>query len=162
MSKKPRRRYTVAERALALEILARHDGVVTLDVIRDVREVLGAPDLPKMTIYRWSHNDVTDLKKNEPEVKEKASRALDELFESVARKYTEHALQDGVVGKANAAQLMTAAGIAVDKMRLLRGMPTEIVHSVVEFVEVARRKNLDPLEIMRRAINKMESIGGPG
>ena len=52
---------------------------------------------------------------------------LADLFERAARNYVHQALKPDVIEKASAGSAMTAAAIAVDKMRLLRDLPTEIV-----------------------------------
>ena len=52
---------------------------------------------------------------------------LADLFEQAAKKYVSHAIKDDVVSKSSGAGAMTAAAIAVDKMRLLRDLPTEII-----------------------------------
>src|SRR5262249_22544657 len=44
--------------------------------------------------------------------------------EQAAHKALDHALKDAVIAKSNLPQAMTAAGIAIDKMRLLRELPT--------------------------------------
>lgn len=63
---------------------------------------------------------------------------LAELFEQAAAKYVSHALQDETVKKASGKDAMTAAGIAVDKMRLLRDLPTEIVGVLPVVMEAYR------------------------
>lgn len=145
--------YSEAQRAMAVEILNRHDGKLSRVATDEIRAILDAPDLPKSTIWRWLQKEANGKKNASPEAKAAAAEALDAIFEKVARTYATHALEKDVIKDANATQSMIAAGTAVDKMRLLRGLPTEIVQIMPELLETIRRKGYDPL----KAINAMHT-----
>ncbi|SRR5712691_223562 len=128
--------YGEAQIATALEVVKRAGGL-TVDAVRDIRAALHNPKLPKSTIWRWLQNDATEQKRATPEAKQAASKALDEMFEQVARNYLDHATKPDVIAEVDGKAAVTAAAIAVDKMRLLRDLPTEIIQSVGELTELA-------------------------
>ena len=119
--------YTEHQRALALEILARHDGQVTSVALDDIRKLLESPDLPRATVWRWLQRDATDKKNVTPEAKAKAAETLDDMFEATARQYLKHAQKENVVNRMDGKSAVIAAATSVDKMRLLRDLPTEII-----------------------------------
>lgn len=54
--------YTEAQRALALKIVARHGGEITAVALDEIRHVIGKPNLPKVTVWRWLQKDATQPK----------------------------------------------------------------------------------------------------
>jgi hypothetical protein len=138
--------YSEHQKALALEILARHDGQVTSVALSDIRELLESPDLPKTTVWRWLQRDATDKKNVTPEAKAKAAETLDNMFEATARQYLSHAQKETVVNRMDGKGAVIAAATAVDKMRLLRDLPTEIIGATAELTELAiffRENNIE-------------------
>lgn len=127
--------YSEAQRALALEIVARNGGEITAVALDEIRAATGVANLPKSTVWRWLQRDATDKKAATPEARAQAARALDVMLEEAARKFVEHATQEHVLGDASAREAMTAAGIAIDKMRLLRGLPTEIIQILPDVID---------------------------
>lgn len=117
-----RRVYTDAFKASVLAMLAMNEGNVKRTV-RDVAELYGE-DVPVSTVRAWSKGrgtkSVSDgsvsLKKGEIEMG--FSRALGMIFE--------HGLDERKIKATSFKDLMTAAGIAVDKILVLRGEATEI------------------------------------
>jgi hypothetical protein len=149
------REYGEAQRQMAIEIADRYGGDITPRVLEDIRAALGAPNLPRQTVTRWKRNFRPSLVPNlieklvghtpsafptgTPDVPDpltpanitaKTHEALDDMFESAARLYLNHARQEAVVKATDGTKAMTAAAIAVDKMRLLRGLPTVIVEAL--------------------------------
>ena len=68
--------YTEAQRAMAIEILNRHGGELNKRAIAEIRKILGQPDLPKVTIWRWLQRDVTAQKNATPEAKAAAAEKV--------------------------------------------------------------------------------------
>jgi len=124
--------YGEKDKAIALEIVRRYGGV-TKEAMAEIRRALQTPTLNKTTVYRWAQAAqlqpavATELQPIKKEAAAAAGQALDDYFEQVARKMLARALQDDVIGDMKGRELVTAAAIAVDKMRLLRDMPTEII-----------------------------------
>lgn len=133
--------YTEAQKAMAIEIVRRNNGVLDVATLSAIRDALQTPKLPKMTIYRWleacdresqpgaSPKKATTRKPPSvrAETQSQAAVTLDVILERAARRFIKHAMKQEVVADASAREAMTAAGIAIDKMRLLRGLPTEIL-----------------------------------
>jgi hypothetical protein len=116
--------YSDKQRAQACKLVEANGGVIDKETLSAVRALLNAPSLPFMTVQRWlNHKNVNVVK--EPDRYD--TEPLDVLFEGVARTYIRHAETDDAKLRTSGAQAMTAAAIAVDKMRLLQGLPTEIV-----------------------------------
>lgn len=145
--------YSQEQKEIAVGIVARFGGM-TNEALTMIRNALDAPGLSKSTVHGWvMQSDVklgampkhpTPAKPNrtEPEPRksrteptepkkivpsEQTERTLDEMFESVARTYLNHAEKKGVVDDTKGKDAVMAAAIAVDKMRLMRGLPTAIV-----------------------------------
>lgn len=150
--------YTEAQRAMAIEILNRHGGELNKRAIAEIRKILGQPDLPKVTIWRWLQRDVTAQKNATPEAKAAAAKALDVIFEETARKYLEHANKPEVVADASASQAMTAAAIAVDKMRLLRNLPTAIVHILPALLDEIDRHGMKASEVFGAMLEQFRQV----
>lgn len=77
--------------------------------------------IPARTLRRWfnrQHNPPPD------DVVQESKRELIDILEDVARKYLTHALSEDVIDEATGNAAVTAAAIAIDKMRLLQGQST--------------------------------------
>ena len=127
--------YSDAERAIAVALAQHSGGKLTVDVLTEIRAAIGRPEISSRTIRNWLaspseiplENNFTDKKTIAQKLDSLASEALDAFFERTARAYLEHANQAEVIAETKGPQAVTAAAIAVDKMRLLRDLPTEIV-----------------------------------
>lgn len=105
-------KYTDAQRAEALAALQANGG--------NLSATSRATGIPIRTIARWRDNPDPRL----GEVANEKKQGLEESLERIA-----HALVDAIPGKINEAPLnhvSVALGIAVDKLRLLRGEATNI------------------------------------
>ncbi len=60
-------------------------------------------------------------------------------------------------GDATYSQLATAYGILFDKIRLLDGLPTEILGMLPELMNAIGRRHMDATEIVRNLINELDS-----
>ena len=105
----------------------------------------------KRTLMRWFHgeNGAPDDKLVRASKKE-----LADVFEDVAYKYLNRAGEQDAVDETKGKDAVMTAAIAVDKMRLLRGLPTEIVVLVPGFIEAIKKLGQDPEQVMRRAIER--------
>lgn len=140
--------YTDEFRASAVAMLAAEGYPAVKGSLQRVADLLG---IHARTLSRWFNGE------NNPPPDMLVSEKRDELsdmFERVAYQYLDHATKPEVVASASARDAMTAAGIAVDKMRLLRGMPTAIVSLMPGFVEAIKAMGQDPEEVMKRAITR--------
>lgn len=110
------RKYTDTEKATALAFVQACGG----NVAKAAKETgINRATLQKWVAGKMLHEVAVDL------VAEKKEE-LSDIFEGVARKYLTHALRPEVIESAGAKEAVTAAAIAVDKMRLLREQPTSI------------------------------------
>jgi transposase len=109
-----RRRYTDEDRANALAALAANGGSIALTA----RQL----NIPPQTLRQWArgarHPEATQMS-------DEKKLPLADAFEALSRQ-----LLDGItpekIKRTGVKDLATSAGIAVDKMQLLRGEPTEI------------------------------------
>lgn len=158
--------YSETEKALAVEIVRRNSGVLDSLTLASIRSAIG-PRLTAPTIRGWLKAAGGDTKvenlpspprENLPEKKgppssdpvlvQKVNQVLDQKLEQAAHRFIDHATRPETVAEMSGQQAMTSAGIAIDKMRLLRGLPTEIVAVVPDLIEVIRRKGYDPLQAL--------------
>lgn len=134
--------YTAEQKALALALVARHGGM-TSEALADIEAALGKR-VSTSTLHSWIPKPESKSETKEPkseserekktpgalvtaEVQAQAEEALDMMFEAVARRYLTHATDDSVIANVKGKDAVIAAATAVDKMRLLRNLPTEIV-----------------------------------
>lgn len=149
-----RREYTNEERAACLAALHANGG----NVAKTAREC----GVPRMTLQHWAGltNGDEDASSSEKEpavpssspprpcglteLVEIAKATLAEKFDAMAHKFL--GVADGKADDLNAKDAMVAAGIAVDKMRLLRNEPTAITRHQQD-AEALRK--LPPEELIR-------------
>jgi hypothetical protein len=134
--------YSDAQKAIAVEIARRNDGVLSAFILADIREKISAPNLSAPIVRRWI-SDSAKLKLSREKTKlvaveVVAAQALDQMYEDIARKYLKHAAQEHVLNKLNGKDAVTAAAIATDKMRLLRDLPTVIIDAAPQLTALGR------------------------
>lgn len=163
--------YTKDQRALAVAIVGRHGGM-TREALIEVAVALGVDTISTATLHRWLPKSETE-KKKETETEKKESvfsfplgyeqgvdRALDDVFEEVARRYLAHAVKGDVVKDTKGKEAVIAAATAVDKMRLLRGLPTEIVEilpSIQQLHALLTARGSDPAAVFNAMIAKLDA-----
>lgn len=128
-------KYSDEYRASAIAMLTAEGYPVDATAIKRVYGQLEGDRPNVRTLRYWFQNQ----HKPAPEklIQEK-KEGLADLFEKVAEQYVRHAMKEDVVAKSTGAGAMTAAAIAVDKMRLLRDLPTEIVGVLPVVMEAYR------------------------
>jgi hypothetical protein len=111
-----RRKYTDRDKAAALAALDANAG----NFLRTARDL----NIPRATLMQWAAGTVSE---DVPELRQGKRRELADMFEDLARRSVETAL--GLQGheKTTLAMAASAAGIATDKMQLLRQLPTQII-----------------------------------
>ena len=108
------RQYSPSERANALAV---YDSIGSLE---KASEALG---IPMSTLAGWAQNGSL---MSEARIQKRADLAV--KFENAAHLFLDNAVKK--VKKAQFQHLMTGAGIAIDKMQLLRGQPTSITETI--------------------------------
>jgi len=161
--------YNEGQRALAISIIERSGNEVTADVLHVVREALGTPDITAQTLRNWlkqksqPKNFAHEKKENFAQihvsdtVQSAAEVALDDLFETVARRYVQHALKDEVLKEMKGKDAVIAAATAVDKMRLLRDLPTEIIAVLPALVDAMERAGLKPSDVFNTMFQRLDA-----
>lgn len=119
-----RRRYSDDEKAAALAILDACNG--------ELREAARQAGVPKSSLDEWQKGRVSEAC---PGLRTEKKACLADRFEALAENLVSAAF-DKIEG-ATLPGVMTGAGIAVDKMRLLREQPTGIHANVTFFESVA-------------------------
>lgn len=108
-------------------------------------------NVPAMTLSRWFK-----ARQNPPpnELVSEKRGDLADIFENLAYKMLAHAGREEVIDAMTGKDATIAAATATDKMRLLRGLPTEIIEVVPAFVEALTRIGKDPKVFMDRVIER--------
>lgn len=140
------RRYTDEERATLVAML----------------ESEGYPNKPgalkKVATYAQVHENVLrrwfQKVSNPPPTKIVNHKKIElaDLFEKVAHAYLNHALDNETVSGTPGQAAVVAAATATDKMRLLRGLPTEIIQLIPEVVSAIESMGQSPTEVFNRMI----------
>ena len=145
-------RYTDAERAEAVLIL-RTEGYPDKPgaLARAARDTGIAPTV----LRRWAMGT-----SNPPpsEVVQLKQGTLSAKLDRIAHLYLDRA--EETVSATTGAQAVTAAAIAIDKMRLLQGLPTQIVSVLPDFLGALRAMGIEPDEFIQRTIAKAELEAG--
>ena len=142
-----RRRYSDNDRATALAALDANGG----NAAKTAREL----GIPRITLKEWAdgrHND---------DVSDNRQLKRDDLaskFEQIANAYTDRLLDPKVIEKSKASEASTVAGTAVDKMRLLRGLPTEIVAILPDVMQALQKLGKDPVMIFNDIIRRANEL----
>lgn len=127
--------YSDKARAQAIKLVEANDGVIDKRTLSDIRVLLKNPTLPFKTVQRWCDGKKASDEKR-IEVDRYDTDPLPVLLEGVARTHIRHADSAQAVERINAQQAMTSAAIAIDKMRLLQGLPTEIIDTLPQLTKL--------------------------
>jgi len=124
-AKQKKRVYSPETKAAALAVLASCGGN-TRAAARQL-SAAGRP-VPEATLRGWAKQEFVSPPE-ERQLVEEAKGALADIFESVATKVVRGLDRPEAITRilTRPVQAMTVAGIAVDKLRLLRNEPTDIV-----------------------------------
>lgn len=139
--KRPRRRYDDKFRASAVVMLEAAGYPDKEGALMTVARHLG---MPHNTLRNWYHAE-----RNPPpsELRQDIKKSLSEMLEDIAYKLIE--AMPGKVLDASLQQTATSMAIAIDKMQLLSGKPTDIVEN---------RGN--PLDKLRSRLNSIVTAEG--
>ena len=133
--------FNEAQKAVAVEIALRYGGV-TKEALAEIQQAIGK--VTARSVRNWAQGAERKFpEKSDPE--EIARQTLDNLFEEVAYAYLNHAKKAQVIADSKGKEAVTAAAIATDKMRLLRGLPTAIIDVLPGFLEAAEKGGVDPV-----------------
>lgn len=148
MAKKRARRYDDEFRAGAITMLLAAGYPGTDGALTKVSKELMVPD---RTLQRWFNGD-----SNPPPDKVVARKKKDmaDALEDVAWKLLDSMGDKDAIEDAPLQQRATAYGIAVDKMRLLRGLPTEIVALIPGVVQAIQDMGQSPAAFFNRIIQR--------
>jgi len=119
-----------------------------------LQHVSEALHVPGRTLSRWFNGE-----QNPPPdriVREKRED-LSIIFEDIAYKMLAHAARRDVIEEMSGKDAVMAGAIATDKMRLLQGLPTEIIGILPDFVQALQQAGKDPKEFMSRVIDRITS-----
>ncbi len=152
--------YSDMQKAMAVEIVRRAGGRFDSETLSIVREALSAPTLSVSTLYGWVKSEkpetVSETRTIKKEsVQETVAQALDVKLEAAAHRFVDRAI--AVSGETNAKDAMTAAAIAIDKMRLLRNLPTEIVAVLPNLLDAIDRRGLKASEVFGALLEELSS-----
>lgn len=138
--------YSDIQKATACALVKQADGVIDEVLLATIRDTLDEPKLPRMTVWRWwKHYQAMTVApadgvtvKNDWNVIDVTSIKLDDKLERAAHKFIDHAVKDDLMLWTNSKDAITAAAIAIDKMRLLRDLPTEIVDCAPQLTKLMK------------------------
>lgn len=148
-----RPRYDDKFRASAIVLLQSEGYPNKPGALRLVSKHLGVPEA---TLSRWARG-VSNPPPNMVVTEEK--QALDARLETLAHKLLDRVESEDVLDAMSGRELMTAFGISIDKMRLLRDLPTEIISiapQVSRLMELMSTHGHDFEVFINRAITRYE------
>lgn len=154
-------KYSDTDKILAIQVINRYDGNVS-QALDEIRKLLQNKTIAHSTVYRWwvSRADFASLqddKKNEAPIDDNwAKKTLDDYFEKIAYTYLDQAVDPDVVAKTSGNQAVMTAAVAVDKMRLLRNLPTEIVSIMPDLMASIKALGKDPYQFLQLLKDKLD------
>jgi hypothetical protein len=154
-----RKRYTDKFRADCVTFLSLSGYPDKIGTLEKASLHLG---VPTKTLTRWYRSENNPPPDN---VVAHQKKEMSVLFEDLVYKFGEHASKDEVIADMTGQQAVTAMGIAVDKMRLLRGLPTEIIDvapQLTRLVELMNQFNHSLPDVINRMIMRYEKQLGDG
>lgn len=163
----------------AVKLIAAHGGKLSDELILVIRETLGV-SVKMRTLYNWWTSAKAEVqiatvqiaeKKTAPDLPispapvsaivsadESSNATLIPKLRRAAHKFIDHAASDDEIKKINSLKAMTAAGIAIDKLLKLEGVPDVVIDVTISFLDVAKRKGLDPEQALRTLTDKMAQL----
>ena len=148
MAKRNRKRYTDEERANLVVMLEAQRYPEHKGSLAYVSKYSG---VPPSTLRGWFK-----ARNNPPpaELRGKKKEDLATKFENVAYDMLNQASDPEVIAEMGGKDAVIAAATATDKMRLLRGLPTEIVQILPNFIEAVEKLGQSPQDVMKRIIER--------
>jgi DNA-binding transcriptional MerR regulator len=116
-----------------------------------LKEVAKQLRVPHRTLRRWFNNE-TGAPSARIVTQEK--RDMSEDLRKLFFKLIDHALDEDTIDEMTGQQAITSMGIVFDKMRLLMGLPTQIVGIMPEVVSALERAGENPEEVFKRLIER--------
>lgn len=162
--------YTELQKTLAVELVRRNDGVVNDSIMADIRNALSAPKLSSRVVRYWvkevGEKSFTEKKQDidnrplvldhtEKTIAKVAAEALDQMFEDTARLYLQQSQNPEVIAATKGKDAVIAAATAVDKMRLLRNLPTEIVTVLPNLLDAIDNAGLSAADVFKTMIEEL-------
>ncbi len=132
-----RRRYSDNDKATALAALDANGGNVAVTAKQT--------GIPRTTLIEWNDGRVI------PEVSELRhikKEELADIYEDVTRLYLDRARDKSAIENTSGNAAILAAATATDKMRLLRGLPTEIVQVTAKIMQAAEEAGYNPSDLL--------------
>lgn len=160
--------YNEVERAIAVQLVSDAGGVLDAATLDQIRAALNRPGLTSVAVRNWLKQKAEQ--KNFPEEKkaivsaavleQAAGQALDDMFEEVARRYLQHSVKPEVIDATKGKDAVIAAATAVDKMRLIRGLPTEIIALLPPLVTAMEEAGLSPSDVFNNMLRRLNAQAG--
>ncbi|KKM65373.1 hypothetical protein LCGC14_1491930 [marine sediment metagenome] len=152
MANGKRTRYTDDERASLVVMLQSEGYPETLGALSKVATYSG---VPTRTLRRWFKGE--NGKPPDKLVRHKKEDLADK-FENIAYAMLDHAGEPDIISDMDGKGAVIAAATATDKMRLLRGLPTEIVAILPNFIEAVKNMGQSPHDVMSRIIERSSQL----
>lgn len=122
-------------------------------------EVAREYHVPVRTARRWCEGGVGAPPP--PKVAE-SKKDMAGALEIIAWRIITHLDNPDIISKLPAKDAATVLGILIDKMRLLRGLPTEIVALMPDVVTALDRLGQNPVEVFERIIQRAAELDEHG
>lgn len=152
-------RYLDRDVAIALEIVRRNKGIISAACVAEIQTTLNAPGLTMRTIRNWwkgitleNHGNSVDR-----DLVEKFNQELDQKLEEIAHKLADYVVKDTTINRMTGQAAMYSLSVAIDKMRLLRNLPTQIVSILPKLVAEMEEKGIDVTEAFQTLYEKVKA-----
>jgi len=139
-----RQRYSDRDKAAALAALDLNEG----NVWRTAKEL----GIPRSTLQSWANE--RGINADVPELRQQKKGDLAEKFEQIANAYADRLLEPEVIKEASPNAAIVVAGTATDKMRVLRGLPTEIVQILPDVLAAIETLGIKPSDVFNGIIER--------
>lgn len=142
-----RRSFSDNDKAAALAALDANGG----NVYKTAKEL----GVSYSTLHSWSNG--VGVNSDVSAVRDEKKIELADKLEAVANRYADHLLEDATVLKTGAKDAAITVGTAIDKMRLLRGLPTEIIQVIPPLVQAIQDAGLQPADVFNAMLAELHA-----
>ena len=146
-----RKLHSEDEKAEAVALLISNGYPDILGALQKTADVVG---VSTQTLRRWANGhqsapSVTDVTHKK--------RELAGRFELVMHNMLDHAERPEIIARLTAKDALIGASTAFDKLRLMDGLPTEIISVLPDFVATLEANGIDPTQFIQRAIARINA-----
>lgn len=126
--------------------------------LREVKVPEGTAPKPDDQIVRVVDHRGNLVTLNMTKEIEDAEGALRTLYQQVALRYLEHALDPEVIDKVKGRDAVMAANIANSNARVMNALPDDVMQVLPKLVKLMKERGIDPVQVFYKMLAELERM----